>query len=198
MKPISRFDCLKENSKKSSFSKKRNKQKKSFQGPQPKHIKEPASVPTQEPKHEPTHEPTHESIHESAQEPEPAPIISWKDRIKATKETNDPFKPIRGSVIIHMDKKTKKISRIEHPDDIVERQRRNEIREQERLYQCYLDYRTRVINYFIYDIEMGNRDDFNTVEDFIEYLDKSDESDIEEDEEEYYDSQDENGSQEEY
>ena len=40
----------------------------------------------------------------------------------------------------------------------------------------------------------------NKVEDFIEYLDKSDESDIEEGEgeEEYYDSQDENGSQEEY
>ena len=188
MKTNSRFDCLKEPVKK----KQRSREPAPVQTQEPIQTQEPMPVQTQEPVHMQTQEPV------QTQEPPPAPIMSWKDKIKASKEQYDPYKPIKGCIIMYKDKKTNKIHRIEHPVDIAEQQIREKQEEEYRLYQCYVNSRQRLINDFIYDLEMGKRDDFNNVEEYIEYLDKPDEEPEEEEEDimqvDEYDSQDEYNS----
>ena len=187
MKKNSRFDCLKNTSNNSRSSKRKQHKREKMQEQE----QMPAKAQAQEPKPA------------RAQEPKPAqaqePIMSWKDKIKASKETHDPYKPIRGCVIMYKDKKTNKIHRIEHPADIAEQKIREQQLDEERQYQFYINYRQRLINDFIYDFEMGNRDDFNNVEEYIEYLDKLNEEPEEEEiqEDEDYDSQDEYNSYEE-
>lgn len=184
MKTNSRFDCLKEPVKKKQRSRE----------PAPVQTQEHVRIQPQEPMQ--TQEPMHMQTQEPAPAPPPAPIMSWKDKIKASKEQHDPYKPIRGCVIMYKDKKTNKIHRIEHPVDIAQQQIREQQEEEHRLYQDYVKYRQRVIDNFIYDLEMGNRDDFNNVEEYIEYLDKFDEEP--EDEEEDMMQGDEFDSQDEY
>ena len=195
MKKNSRFDCLKNTSNNSHSSKR--KQHKTEQMPARAQEPKPARAQAQEqmPAQAQEELPAQAQAQAQAQEP----IMSWKDKIKASKETHDPYKPIRGCVIMYKDKKTNKIHRIEHPADIAEQKIREQQLDEERQYQFYINYRQRLINDFIYDLEMGNRDDFNNVEEYIEYLDKLDEEPEEEEiqEDEDYDSQDEYNSYEE-
>ncbi len=215
MKKNSRFDCLKNTSNNSRSSKRKQykREKMQEQMPAQAQAQEPKPAQAQEPKPAQEQEqmpaqaqepkPAQEPRPAQAQEPKPAqaqePIMSWKDKIKASKETHDPYKPIRGCVIMYKDKKTNKIHRIEHPADIAEQKIREQQLDEERQYQFYINYRQRLINDFIYDFEMGNRDDFNNVEEYIEYLDKLNEEPEEEEiqEDEDYDSQDEYNSYEE-
>ena len=215
MKKNSRFDCLKNTSNNSRSSKRKQykREKMQEQMPAQAQAQEPKPARAQEPKPAQEQEqmpaqaqepkPAQEPRPAQAQEPKPAqaqePIMSWKDKIKASKETHDPYKPIRGCVIMYKDKKTNKIHRIEHPADIAEQKIREQQLDEERQYQFYINYRQRLINDFIYDFEMGNRDDFNNVEEYIEYLDKLNEEPEEEEiqEDEDYDSQDEYNSYEE-
>jgi len=182
MKINSRFDCLKEPAKKKQRS------------------REPVKTQTQTQTHEPVQTQTQEPVQTQTQEPvqTQTQVMSWKDKIKASKEQHDPYKPIKGCVIMYKDKKTNKIHRIEHPVDIAQQQIREQQEEEYRLHQCYVKYRQRAIDNFIYDLEMGKRDDFNNVEEYIEYLDKLDEEPEEEEEDimpgEDYDSQDEYNS----
>jgi hypothetical protein len=201
MKKNSRFDCLKNTSNNSRSSKRKQRKSEPVQEPKPAQAQEPKPAQAQEPM--PAQAQAPKPV--QAQEPTPAQakaqasIMSWKDKIKASKETHDPYKPIRGCVIMYKDKKTNKIHRIEHPTDIAEQKIREQQLEEERQYQFYINYRQRLINDFIYDLEIGNRDDFNNVEEYIEYLDKLDEEPEEEEiqEDDDYDSQDEYNSYEE-
>jgi hypothetical protein len=173
--------------------------------PAPAHALAPTHEPTPAPALAPTHEPapappsfapTHEPAPAPAlaptHEPAPAPTPktnSWKDLIIETKnKDNDILKPKRGYVIMYKNKNT--IERIVHPLDIQEDLIRRQIAEEHRQQEHYEELRARSINYFEYDLMVGNRDDFNSVEEYIEYLDKPlEDSDGEEDEEEEFDEE---------
>jgi hypothetical protein len=201
MKKNSRFDCLKDNEPKKVKS-------------APKHVSKPAPRPAPKSKQAPTQEQQAQAqeqqaqaqeqqaqaqeqqaqaqeqqaqAHEPAPTQEPAPAQktkSWKDLIIETKnKDNDILKPQRGFIIMYKNKNT--IERIVHPLDIQEDLIRRQIAEEHRKQEHYEELRARSIKYFEYDLMVGNRDDFNSVEEYIEYLDKPiEESDNEEDEEE--------------
>ena len=84
-------------------------------------------------------------------------MISWKERIIQTKEEDEKRELENGWL---------------NPNNIDEYIKTTEtVNEEKRLQQIYLDYRERLIGYFEYDLIMGFRDDFESVEDYIYYLD---------------------------
>jgi hypothetical protein len=109
--------------------------------------------------------------------------------------------PERGWVMYRRDKKTRQTIKITNPLDDQEARIRelNRPQEEERVRRrenqlIYEAYRKRIIEIFEEDLAMGRRDDINSVEDYIAYLDSMDIDEVEdeiEEEEDNYDDQEE-------
>ena len=99
---------------------------------------------------------------------------------------------------MHYNKKTRKTTKIVHPEDAIEEKIRQQEREEQREIEFNINYRRKLIQWFEEDLYWGRPTSFNSVEEYIDYLDKEeDESDDENKSEdnsegEFYDSNDDN------
>lgn len=205
MKKNSRFDCLREDPPKNEEEKRENKKGKKVNKKNKRFSKEHLNEEkppgdTVEPKPTPI-EPSN-TIKQSNTIKEKPKSTPWLDRIKGKVQDESDEYPPRGWVSYRYDKKTHKTRVVYHPDDIKENKKRELQKEKERElekerleYEAYLRYRSIVIRHFIEDLEMGRPTMFDTVEEYIEYLDRDEEEEEEEDEEqeeeEEYDSNEE-------
>ena len=123
-------------------------------------------------------------------------IKTWKSIIDAKNIETYIKYPSRGWITCQHDKKTNKNIMTRNPLDIVKPivYDENSIISTEELTRLSLIYREKLIEYFKIDLMLGRRIDFDTVDDYIYYLDhvmdEDDEEYTEEEEEEDYDEED--------